>query len=337
MSSRTALVLMTHRFEAPILAEFARMRRGLRDDDRAFVLSYAKAVPDTLDADVHRFVFADIAPRASRLLDDGILRNLHLAWLDFFDAHADFDHYWFVEYDVRFAGPWQEPIDAFRDQPHDLFCAHLRDATEEPDWHWWHEIRPPDGALDRSSLLRGFLPIARLSRAALQVLTDAVAAGWSGFLEGLIPSVLHHRGLRIGDFGGDGRFVPEGFRNRFYTSFSDREGSLCDAGTHRYRPAIAYPRIQTGHLYHPVKPEHCLIDAGIDSEHAGAAIANALEQVRRYREHRRVPVDRLLQGLTGLDAAALRGSIVRLQQAHADDERFARLRQRLDRLVGAGT
>ena len=335
MGSRTAFVWMSHRFEAPLLDEFARMRLALRDADRAFVLTDADVVPDTLAAEVHRFAFAQLATRATRLVGDGILRNLHLAWLDFAEAHPGFDHYWFVEYDVHYAGPWRELIDAFRDQPHDLFCAHLRDAAEEPAWHWWHEIRSPDGALDRSSLLRGFLPIARLSRTALQVLADAVAGGWSGFLEGLIPTLMQQRGLRIGDFGGDGRFVPDGFRNRFYTSFSDREGSLCDAGTHRYRPAIAYPRIAPGRIYHPVKPEQCLIDAGLDSEHAGAAIASALEQIRRDREHRWVPVEHLLQVLAGIDVPALRRTIAGLAQDNPGDLRFVRLRERLDRLVGA--
>ena len=333
---RTAVVLVSHRFDPSILDEFARMRQALRDGDRAFVLSDAAAVPDIPGAAAHRFEFEHIARRAARLVGEGILRNLHLAWIDFFAAHPDFDQYWFVEYDVRFAGPWAELLDAFREQPHDLFCAHLRDASEEPDWHWWHEIRAPAGPPDRAALVRGFLPIARLSRRALGELADAVARGWTGFLEGLVPTVLQARGLRIGDFGGDGRFVPDGFRQRFYTSASDAAGSLCNVGTHRYRPAIAYPRIAAGRIYHPVKPEACLVDAGIDAEHAGAAIGNLLEQVRQYRLHRDAPAEALLQALAGIDAEALLGAIERLARRHGGDARFARLRERFDRVVGAG-
>jgi hypothetical protein len=332
---RTALVLLTHRFDAPILDEFSRMRRALLDGDTAFVASDAARIPDTLDAKVHRFVFADIARRASRLVEDGILRNLHLAWIDFFDAHPGFDHYWFIEYDVRYSGPWHELIDAFRNQPHDLLCAHLRDAVEEPDWHWWREIVSPQGVPERASLLRGFLPVARLSRDALQTLASAIASGWSGFLEGLIPTLMQDRGLRIGDFGGDGRFVPEGFRNRFYTSFDDREGSLCGAGTHRFRPALAYPRIQPGRIWHPVKPEHCLVDAGIDAEHAGAAIGNLLEHARQVRERQRAPVEACLQALAGIDTASLRTIVAELERKHSSDIRYARLRERLDQLVDA--
>ena len=333
---RTAVVLVSHRFDPPILDEFARMRRALREGDRAFVLSDAAVVPDLPGASAHRFEFDRIAARAARLVGAGILRNLHLAWVDFFAAHPDFDQYWFVEYDVCFAGPWAELFDAFREQPHDLFCAHLRDAAEEPDWHWWHEIHAPAGPPDRDALLRGFLPIARLTRRAMTVLTEAVAQGWSGFFEGLVPTVLQAHGLGIGDFGGDGRFVPDGFRQRFYTSASDAAGSLCNAGTHRYRPAIAYPRIAAGRIYHPVKPEDCLIDAGIDAEHAGAAIGNLLEQVRQYRLHRAVPVEALLQALAGIDAEALRGAIDGLAHRHGGDARFTRLRERFERVVGAG-
>jgi hypothetical protein len=331
---RTAVVLLSHRFDPPILDEFARMRRALRAGDQAFVLSDAAVVPDIPGAGVHRFAFDAVAGRAARLVGAGILRNLHLAWLDFFAAHPTFDHYWFVEYDVSFAGPWADLLDPFRDQPHDLFCAHLHDASEEPDWHWWHEIHTPAGSPDRGALLRGFLPIARLTRRAMTVLKEAVAQGWSGFLEGLVPTVLQAHGLRIGDFGGDGRYVPDGFRHRFYTSASDPAGSLCQAGTHRYRPAIAYPRIATGRIYHPVKPEACLVDAGIDAEHAGAAIGNLLEQVRQYRQHRDVPVDALLQALAGIDAEDLHAAIERLAQQQAGDPRYARLQERYARVVG---
>jgi hypothetical protein len=96
---------MTHRFDAPILDEFARMRRALDPHDRAFVLSDAATVPELPEATVHRFAFASVARRARHLVGSGILHNLHLAWLDLFAAHPQFDHYWFVEYDVRYAGP----------------------------------------------------------------------------------------------------------------------------------------------------------------------------------------------------------------------------------------
>jgi hypothetical protein len=338
---RTAIVLMTHRFDPSILAEFERMRAALHAGDRAFVLSDAEELPDDLAAPVHRFTLGRVATRAKRLVGHEIMWNLHLAWLDFFDAHADFDHYWFIEYDAVYAGPWRDRSMP-GDQPHDLFCAHLRRHAEEPDWHWWHEIHPPDGVLDPASCVRGFLPIARLSRHGFAVLRDQVRAGWSGFFEGLLPTLLHLQGLRIGDFGGDGAFVPEGFRERFYTSASDRAGSLHNLGTHRFRPPLAYPRILPGRIYHPVKPESCLVDAGVDDvERSGAAIANALEQIRQRRQQRAasgtrdVDLDTVLQALTGLDVPTLRNAIERHVEATAGDHRFILLRQRLERLVDA--
>jgi hypothetical protein len=326
---------MTHRFDAPILDEFARMRRALDPHDRAFVLSDAATVPELPEATVHRFAFASVARRARHLVGSGILHNLHLAWLDLFAAHPQFDHYWFVEYDVRYAGPWRDLIGAFRALPHDLLGAHLRDAQDEPDWPWWHEIRPPRGEIDRADALRGFLPIVRFSRRALAQLSDDTALGWSGFLEGLVPTLLRLRGLRVGDFGGDGPWVPDGFRNRFYTSRSDRAGALCHVGSHRYRPALAYPRIVPGRIYHPVKPEACTIDAGLDAEHAGAAIANLLEQVRQHRLGRELPVGVLLQALAGIDGAELWARIAQLVREHPGDPRYAGLRRRMMQLAEA--
>ena len=254
---------MTHRFEEPILGEFARMRAGLRPGDQAFVLSDGSAAaPASLDGFVQTFDTAHACSRAVRVLETGILRNVHLAWLDFFDAHPDFDAYWFIEYDVRYSGPWAQLFDAFRDQPWDLLCTHLRRRSQEPHWYWWNEIHAPDGPVSPEQCLRGFLPVTRMSRRGMVCLRDAVAQGWNGFLEGLIPTLLHLRGLRIADVGGTGPFVPAGFRNRFYTSVDDPAGSLMDGGTVRYRPVMEEPRrlpgwaswVLRGRLYPPVKP-----------------------------------------------------------------------------------
>ncbi|MEO8485862.1 MAG: hypothetical protein ABI585_05925 [Betaproteobacteria bacterium] len=341
---RKAVVLMSHRFDAPILGEFERMHEALDESDLAFVLSDGSLQPPAEWVQrVQVFDYARIARRARRVIGDDVLRNIHLVWIDCFEAHPQFDHYWFIEYDVVYAGPWREIFDAFRDQPHDLLCCHLRESSEQPDWYWWHEIHAPAGPVGKSQCVRGFLPVARLSRRGLECLRDAVAAGWTGFFEGLVPTLFRRQGLQIGDLGGTGPFVPAGCTGRFYTSVGDRAGALLNLGTMRYRPAIAYPRIAAGRLYHPVKPENCIVDAGVaDAERTGAAIANALEQIRRHRlrlfaaERRHVDLDVLLQVLTGIDARALHDAIDRLEREHEGDFPYARLRERLAGLERLG-
>lgn len=301
----TAVVMMTHRFDEPILAEFARMRQGLGERDQGFLLvDGAVTAPAMAGQRVHRFDFATLARRASRVIGDDILRNVHLAWIDFFEAHPGFDRYWFVEYDVRLAGPWGELLDATESLPHDLVCPHLRPFALEPRWFWWPEVQAPGRALAPRRLVRGFLPIARLSRAGLHRLRGAVDEGWSGFLEGLVPTALHEAGLSLADLGGEGPFAPAGVRRRFCTTApADRGGSLVDRGTMRYRPPIAFPGIRSGLLYHPVKPETTVLDATSDPARLGpVALEQALSTLPRGSATERA---RALRVATGLDPVEL--------------------------------
>jgi len=89
-------------------------------------------------------------------------------------------------------------------------------------------------------MIKSFNPIYRLSNSALQHLDTAFQNGWGGHHEVSIPSVLHHLGLKIQDFGGVGSFVPRGCKYRFYNSESMW-----------FKPLSAGDR--KNYLYHPVK------------------------------------------------------------------------------------
>lgn len=300
----TAVVLMTHRFDDCIVEEFHRIRQDVTDDITCFILSEATtAIPASIAPWVHRFSFNEISSRASRIIGTDILRNIHLAWISFFESHPDFKKYWFIEYDVKFSGPWSNLFSAFRDIHHDLLCTHLYPRSSEPEWFWWPEIHAPGGALPPSgSFLRGFLPIARLSRTGISRLRDAVGEGWSGFLEGLIPTLFRCSGLDIADMGGDGPYVLDEFHNRFYTSVSDSRGSLQALGTMRFQPSIPFPGILPNRLYHPVKPESTVLDATSDE----TLRIRALEQTLVWlTQQQGGSSERLLQMATGLNSHEL--------------------------------
>lgn len=324
----TAIVMMTHRFDTVVVNEFERMRAALGPQDRAFLLSDGSApAPTALAPVTHTFEYANVAKRAVRVIGDDILRNVHLAWLDFFDAHPGFDNYWIIEYDVRFSGAWSELFDAFRELPFDLLCPHLRHYAEEPAWGWWHAVRRSGEPIARENMLRGFLPIVRLSRRGFECLRDGVANGWNGFLEGMIPTLLHSSGLSVADIGGDGSFVPEGFQNRFYTSSHNQQGSLYNVGSMRYREAIPFPRIFPGRLYHPVKPESCFMDAGVGAPHQVClALAKAFASIRKRRRlleeqnaRDEIPADYLLHFMTGHGADELFTVLTLLQNKNGTD------------------
>lgn len=305
---KTIYTMMTHRFDDSVIQGFHGIREALGPSDQACLLSDGRAqAPDTLAPWVRRFDFDRIAPRAARILGEDVLRNIHLVWIDFFEAHPDFDAYWFIEYDVAFSAPWSELFDAFRAFPCDLLCTHLRSFEQEPEWCWWTEVRMPRDLPAREHLHRGFLPIVRLSRRGMERLRDAVDEGWTGFMEGLVPTLFHASGMSLTDMGGDGPFVPEGFRNRFYSSVDDSGGSLQDRGTMRFRPPIPFPGILPGRLYHPVKPESLVLDATRDASRRAPALAGALTTLGQGDSGAKAEL--LLQRATGLGGAELMAAL----------------------------
>jgi hypothetical protein len=253
---QSAIVFFSHRFDAEVRARYDELRRSCAGRDAiCFILAQVgTSVPEDLLAETHFFDFSAAAACSPRLFGDSLVPgNLHIPCLDFHAAHPGFRFYWFIEYDVVFSGDWRDFFDAFSDDTSDLVAAHVRTHAEEPHWCWWSSLALPEPNGQRGDWLRAFLPIHRLSRAGFEALADRVRAGWSGHFEGLIPTALASASLRISDIGGDGPFVPEERKNRFYTSFSCCDGSLLGFGTFRFRPVHRSPRAATRLLYHPVK------------------------------------------------------------------------------------
>lgn len=65
---------------------------------------------------------------------------------------------------------------------------------------------------------------------------------------------LYHHGFKLIDFGGTGKFVQEGFRNRFYV-----QGRGVHNGTMRWGPDFFEEEIRAlgtkNKLFHPLKKE----------------------------------------------------------------------------------
>jgi hypothetical protein len=62
----------------------------------------------------------------------------------------------------------------------------------------------------------------------------------------------------LADFGGDGKFVPEGMKNQFYTWQSRYSQGSSQRGTLRYRPVYSRVGSSKNKIYHPVKNENRL-------------------------------------------------------------------------------
>lgn len=258
MAERTAILFFTHVFDRESLARLEKLQREAAGYGDLFILSSAPGeVPAAWRPRAHGFDFDVLRARYPKVRGDQLLQgNCHLAHLDFFRSHPDYDFYWTIEYDVVFTGSWAVFFDAFRADPADLLGSHLRTYGEEPEWAWWRSLKPPPGIdpLPLERLIRAFFPAIRLSRRALEVLEARSREGWWGHFELLIPTLTQEAGLTLADLGGRGAFTPAVRRNRFYTSFDWGEKSLFYLGSMRYRPPLRRPGGRRNFLYHPLKP-----------------------------------------------------------------------------------
>jgi hypothetical protein len=179
--------------------------------------------------------------------------NWDFAILDFYRTRPGYEHYWRVEYDVRFTGEWRSFFHACASSNADLLGTTLLRRKDSPPWFWWSSLGRPDAALDHDKTIRGFFPVARLSRRACSLLDTSYQAGWYGHAECVMPTVLAHHGFEVADLGGRGEFVPAGHEDRFYLNTpSDK---CLQPGTFVFRPARRSPGERPNTLWHPVRDE----------------------------------------------------------------------------------
>jgi hypothetical protein len=250
---KIAVVFLTHFFDVEIERRYAKLKGEAPDGASVFIMAEKGApIPVALAAQTHEFEFARLRKRSAKVIGDHLVPgNVHLAFLDFYETHSGFDHYWFIEYDVVFNGSWRALFDAVGRDASDLVAGSVRARADEPGWFWWSFMDFRGGPL-RSAWLRSFFPLCRISSRALDAVAKRVANSWTGHHEGLIPTAVREAGLSVTDLGGDGPFTPEERRHRFYTSVSSREGEML-LGTLRAAPPHFLPCLLHGVIYHPVK------------------------------------------------------------------------------------
>lgn len=250
---KTAVVFLTHRFDAELQARYEKLKREAPDGATVRIMAEkGSAIPAALAGETHFFEFAVVRKRPAKVIGDRLVPgNVHLAFLDYAGAHPGFDHYWFIEYDVVFSGSWRTFFAAYAEDPSDLVAGNVRERFDQPGWFWW-SVMDFRGGPAEERWLRGFFPLCRISNAALGVVAKRVGDSWTGHHEGLIPTAVREAGLLVSDLGGDGPFVPEARRRRFYTSVSSSDGEML-LGTLRAAPPHFLPRFIPDTVYHPVK------------------------------------------------------------------------------------
>jgi hypothetical protein len=257
ISRKNVFLFLTDKWSEIVWSNFHHLWAGTKAFGEAYVLFHQKSdiLPEPL-ADLPVFVFTyESLVKMNYLPISGTLipGSNHFPVLEFFLSNPVYDYYWFVEDDVWFNGDWNDFFGFFHFIDHDFVSSHLRCYSQEPRWPWWGTLRHPKVNIPPDNRIRSFNPAYRISRAALAFINRSLSDYWIGHHEVLLPTLLHHGGFSISDFGGCGEFVIKGNENRFYTSGGpDATGRLAD-GTMRYRPLWEKEGMEKNKLYHPVK------------------------------------------------------------------------------------
>lgn len=256
---KKVVVVATHKYNSVVERKFRRIQKELNKNDYDFFLLYHTEGKDSErfiseDIPVSKFRMADLNALSYHPIADTLIPgSTHFPLLYFFNINKDYEYFWYIEYDVEFKGLWKTLINDCDNNllTYDFLSCHIEKfSRSNSSWPWWftgNDMRVPF-----AKCIKSFNPICRYSNQALTCLDDYLRQGYYAHSEVLIATCLYYHGMKIGDIGGQGEFVPEGWENRYYLA---AEG--INNGTMRYRPVYTREEIAiTGRmnmLFHPLK------------------------------------------------------------------------------------
>ncbi len=260
---RISVAVISHVVTTEIAAMVARLQREASADHDVRLILSADA-PDAAggglaEADLVRIrrdeLFRLPYPRKCQAQDWCITGNLDAVFLEFARRLSDYQHYWFVEYDVHWEGNWRVFFEHFRHSPADVLAATIQQIDEVPHKDtpnaYPTQVIPAGARWERAHIVKAFLPICRISQPALTALDAFYRQGGCGHYEIMVASIAAQNGMILEDFGGNGRYVRPENRNRFY--FAHGGTYTHSPGNFVFRPEQhVLPRRNT--LWHPVKP-----------------------------------------------------------------------------------
>lgn len=260
VSKKNVVLLSTHIVNEYVLQKYRKLYSDLGKDYYDIILLLNMDDGDEWDIPDDVVCFITNSESINELRYEPIEETLlpgscHFPVLRFYSDKPLYKFYWFVEYDVEFTGSWQILMKDCDENLWDygLLSCYIERYNEEKNknWPWWYRSNNVGFVLE--DCVKGFNPICRYSNAALSYLDHYQKMGHFAHSEVLITTCLYHGGFRIGDFGGRGEFVPEGYENRYYIP----NMSGINDGTMRYRPLYTLKEIEgTGFrnkLFHPLK------------------------------------------------------------------------------------
>jgi hypothetical protein len=270
MNASQAVVLSTHILSAKIYNHFIRLKAETKDSLDVYLcarkpIKYYDAIECPVDFSISRRDEKKLAPKRyvemkkrGGTIVPGFSDLASMPAL-LSNRLGGYNHIWLIEYDVDFAGAWQDFFAGLISSDADLMGTTFYPRTQCPEWyHWpWFET-PPEVSVNYH--VRSFGPVVRFSRRLMNCYVDAMRDGrWRGHNEAIYPTLALYNGFTIQDLGGYGPFTPVPLRGRSYCNTpTDKHLS---PGTFIFRPVehkAYFPDAPEqfparGFLYHPVK------------------------------------------------------------------------------------
>lgn len=257
---KEVILLSTHFVGDSILEKYRRLRREVNNThyDVILLLNVEEGDVWSIPDDVECFMTNSDSINALEyqpLVESLLPGSCHFPILRFFLDHPCYLFYWFVEYDVEFNGDWSVLVEDCSQNlsSYDFLSCHVEKYDEEKNgnWMWWRLGNYLPFKLEEC--VKGFNPICRYSSRSLDYLDKYQKRGFCAHSELLITTSLYQAGYKLGDFGGLGEFVPNGYQQKFYIS----DTCTFNEGTVRYRPVYVKQEIQNSGkanvLFHPLK------------------------------------------------------------------------------------
>lgn len=259
--SKEVVLLSTHFVNEFVLAKYRRLAAELNSCIFDVILVVNRGMGQShvaLPEDINCFFTDSDSLKTLRyrpIAKTMIPGSCHFPLMRFFLDNPSYSHYWFIEYDVEFAGRWSVMMDDCHEHlfDYDFLSSHVERFSNKKNrnWPWWYWHNHAGFPLN--DCVKGFNPISRYSSQSLRSLDQYQKQGYSAHSEVLITTCLFHGGMKMGDLGGRGDFVPNGFIDKYYLSAPLQT----NGGTMRYRPLYSMEEIQSTHLcnklFHPLK------------------------------------------------------------------------------------
>lgn len=253
--NKQVFLFATHFYSRKVLRDFKALQKATKNFGPCLILYHQKdnenVHPSILKLPHYIFTYESLSRLGYKCFIDNQLvpASNHFPLL-LFSRENEYCFYWYIEYDVRFNGRWEDFFSYFTVAKEDFLTSHIRRYYDEPEWEWWI-LRHPIKQIMVTECLRSFNPIYRISYDALRYIDKMHANGWQGHHEILFPTLLNKGAFKIRDFGGSGVFASTQDKKMFYDDSSSH--SLLD-GSLRHRDSYTWlfykPRNK---LYHPVK------------------------------------------------------------------------------------